>query len=259
MQLREEFKGKTVLVTGASMGLGYTCAEYFERCGSQLVITGRTAKKLENLKSSFRSPGDHLAFSGDLLIEREIHYLVEKIKNTYGQVDIIVHSQGGGYGFREPLLSWEQFNMLHKLNVASGAEINRLLIPDMIEQKSGNIIHVGSIASQEAIGSVGYNTVKAALAAYVRSLGREMASTGIFVTGILPGGFTAPDNSMIRLKENNPKIYDSFIRERLPRKKMGKVEEIIPLVCLLASDAGSMMNGCCVPIDAGEGTAYITD
>ena len=80
MQLREEFKGKTVLVTGASMGLGYTCAEYFERCGSQLVITGRTAKKLENLKSSFRSPGDHLAFSGDLLIEREIHDLVEKIK-----------------------------------------------------------------------------------------------------------------------------------------------------------------------------------
>ena len=175
-----------------------------------------------------------------------------------GGVDIIIHALGGGYGFSDPMLSWKQIELLHKVNLYAGAEINRLTIPKMIKNKKGSIIHVGSIASQEAVGSVGYNTVKASLAAYVRSLGREMASSGIIVTGILPGGFTAPGNAMIRLQENKPEVYDSFINERLPRKKMGSVTEIIPLICLLASDAGSMMSGCCVPIDAGEGTAYIS-
>jgi len=256
MELKKEFKGKTVLVTGASRGLGCPCAEYFERCGSQLIITGRTIDKLENLKSSFRSPGDHLAFSGDLLIESVIHTLVEKIKNTYGHVDIIVHSQGGGYGFREPLLSWEQFNMLHKLNVASGAEINRLLIPNMMEQKSGNVIHVCSVASQEAVGSVGYNTVKVALAAYVRSLGREIASTGVVVSGILPGAFYGPDNVWRRHEDSRPEMVQQFIEERLPRKYIAESDEIIPLISFLASSDASMMGGSCVPIDAGEGKGY---
>ncbi len=129
----------------------------------------------------------------------------------------------------------------------------------MIENLSGTVIHIGSIASQEAVGSVGYNTVKAGLAAYVRSLGREMASSGIVVTGILPGGFTAPGNAMVWLQKNKPKIYDSFVEKRLPRKRMGSVTEIIPLILLLASDAGSMMNCCCVPIDAGEGRSYMTE
>ena len=97
-----------------------------------------------------------------------------------------------------------------------------------------------------------YNTSKAALAAYVRSLGREIADTGVIVTGVLPGAFLAPNNAFVRLRENNPEVYKNFVQERLPRKRIGQANEIIPLLLYLSSEAASMMSGCCVPIDAGE-------
>ena len=67
----------------------------------------------------------------------------------------------------------------------------------------------------------------------------------------------APDNSMERLRKNNPEAYKKFIQERLPRKKMGTAEEIVPLVLWLCSPSASMMAACCVPIDGGEGLSYV--
>jgi 3-oxoacyl-[acyl-carrier protein] reductase len=118
-------------------------------------------------------------------------------------------------------------------------------------------VHVGSIASQEATASVGYNTVKSALAAYVRSLGRELAESGVVVTGILPGAFYAPENSWRRLEMNKPAVVKEFVEKNLPRKKIADADEVLPLIFFLASKSASMMSGCCVPIDAGEGKSYI--
>ena len=126
----------------------------------------------------------------------------------------------------------------------------------MMERRSGNLVHVGSIASIEGVGSVGYNTVKAALAAYVRSLGRELSRCNVIATGILPGGFISPGNAMGRLQEGNPEAYETFIQDRLPRQVMGEAEELIPMLLLLCSEGASMMGGCLVPIDAGEGRTY---
>ena len=118
-------------------------------------------------------------------------------------------------------------------------------------------MHVGSIASQEATASVGYNTVKSALAAYVRSLGRELAETRVVVSGILPGAFYAPENSWERLKASKPEVVREFIEKNLPRKRIAEVDELLPLIFFLAGKAASMMSGCCVPIDAGEGKSYV--
>ena len=256
MDYQEKFKGKKVLITGASKGLGWVCAQFFEKWGSHLVITGRTLEKLEKLQESFTDPSLHLAVGADLVEREKVELLVEKAREFLGGVDIIIHALGGGYGFRDPLLSWDQFSMLHQVNLGGAAEINRLLLPEMIKRQSGNVIHIGSVASQEATGSVGYNTVKAALAGYVRSLGREMVRNGIVVTGILPGAFYAPENAWRRLEEKKPEVVKQFIQERLPRKKIAQAGEIVPLIALLAGDDASMMAGSCVPIDAGEGVAY---
>ena len=93
------------------------------------------------------------------------------------------------------------------------------------------------------------------MAAYVRSLGREIAGSGIIATGILPGGFYAPENSWERLEAGKPEVVKKFIKERLPRGFLGRAEELVPRILLLCSDAASMMGGCLVPIDAGEGKA----
>ena len=250
-------KNKRVLLTGASKGLGSVCAKEFANMGASLVIAGRNVEKLEELRQTFSDPKNHLVFAGDLTCPENCQDLVSQAFEFLGGFDVIIHVAGGGYGFSDPLLTWEQFDKLLKINVSCAVEINRRIIPEMIKNGYGRVVHVGSIAGQEATGSVGYNTVKAALSGYVRSLGRELAGKGVVVTGILPGAFFAPGNSWRRLEENKPEVVKEFIKEKLPRGKIAEAKELMPLILLLAGDSASMMSGSCVPIDAGEGKAFL--
>lgn len=248
--------GRRVLVTGASQGLGAVAAQELARRGDRLALLARSGEKLEKVRQACESPDRHCSLPVDLLETGSVPDVVRKAREFLGGIDVVLHAAGGGLGFHNECLAPDEFLKLFSLNLGSAAEINRLVIPEMKEQRSGNLVHVGSIASSEGVGSVGYNTVKAGLAAYVRSLGRHLAPFNIVATGILPGGFTGPDNAMVRLSAKNPEAYRNFIEERLPRKAMGEAQEIIPLLMLLCSDAASMMAGCMVPIDAGEGRAY---
>jgi 3-oxoacyl-[acyl-carrier protein] reductase len=251
------FTGKRILITGASKGLGAVCASELASLGARLFLAGRNLDRLEKLRNSFPSPQDHGIFAGDLASPNVIEELAEDGLKHLGGFDVVLHVMGGGYGFRDALLSHEQLSTLFQVNVAAAAEINRLVVPAMVESRSGYIVHVGSVASHEATASVGYNTVKSALSAYVRSLGRELAESGVVVTGVLPGAFYAPENSWRRLEANNPEVVKEFIEKNLPRKRIAEAGEVVPLILFLASEAASMMAGSCVPIDAGEGKAYV--
>ena len=171
-------------------------------------------------------------------------------------VDVVLHIAGGGFGLKDKLIKNQDLKTLLQINIGAAAEINRLVFKSKVYNKNLKLVHVGSIASNEAVGSVGYNVSKSALAAYVRSLGRELYKKNVIVTGILPGGFIAPGNAMERLKNKNIKDYKKFIKMRIPRASMGNVNEVLPMLLFLCSKHSAMMGGCLVPIDAGEGKAY---
>lgn len=250
-------EGKHILITGASKGLGSVCARALAAHGARLALMARSTDKLEEVRLSLPSPEKHLSVPLDLTDMSQLREGISKAKSFLGDIDIVLHVAGGGLGLRDPLLDADGLIKLFTLNLVVAAEINRLVVPDMFKKRKGNLVHVASIASSEATASVGYNTVKAALAAYVRSLGREIAGSGVVATGILPGGFYAPENSWERLEASKPEVVKQFIKERLPRGFLGRAEELIPMILLLCSDAASMMGGCLVPIDAGEGKAYL--
>lgn len=252
-----DLKNRNVLITGASKGLGSVCSKALADHDARLALIARSAEKLEEVRSNCKNSEKHIVIVSDLSDMKKLHDAIGISREFLGEIDVVLHVVGGGLGFRDPLLSSEDLYKLFMLNVGVAAEINRIIVPHMMKKKRGNLVHVCSISSSEATGSVGYNTVKAALAAYVRSLGREIAASGVVATGILPGGFYAPENSWERHKANNPKMVEKFIEERLPRKFLGKAEELIPMILLLCSDAASMMSGCLVPIDAGEGRSYL--
>ncbi|MBI4425475.1 MAG: SDR family NAD(P)-dependent oxidoreductase [Elusimicrobia bacterium] len=251
-----ELSGKKVIVTGASKGLGLVGARALAAEGARLALLARSGDALEAARGSLPEPAAHVAISADLTDPRRLREAVERAREFLGGVDVVLHAAGGGLGLRDPLLGFDDLLKLFVLNLGVAAEINRLVVPDMKRAGRGNLVHVGSIASSEGVGSVGYNTAKAALAAYVRTLGRELAGSNIVATGILPGGFSAPQNAMERLAANNPEAYKRFVEERLPRRVMGEAKELVPMILLLCSSQASMMGGCLVPIDAGEGRAY---
>ena len=167
-----------------------------------------------------------------------------------------MHIAGGGLGLKEKLIKNDDLKKLLQINLGASVEINRLVVKNNLKDHPLKLVYVGSIASSEAVGSVGYNISKSALAAYVKSLGRELYQDNVIVTGILPGGFTSPGNAMERFKNKNLKDYKKFIKTRIPRGVMGDANDILPMLLFLCSKHSSMMGGCLVPIDAGEGKAY---
>jgi len=251
------FSQKNIVITGASKGLGYHAALDFASKGANLALLSRDETSLVNLVDHLEGE-QHRYYLNDLSDVDQTEIVATKVLDDFdGKIDVVLHAAGGGYGMREPLISSNEIYTLFMGNLGGAINLNRLFIPSMIKQEKGSVIHIGSIASHEITGSVGYNTVKSATSAYVRTIGKEMAQYGVVITGILPGGFVAKDNAMIRLKENKPDIYQEFIDERLPRGYMGDVSELIPMVRYLSSNDASMMGGCMVPIDAGEGNAYL--
>jgi len=243
-------RDKRIIVTGASRGLGAEAAKSFADQGATLVLMARSRERLEEIRKSCRDPDKLLSIDVDLTDMARLEEAVGKAVEFLGDVDVVLHAAGGGLGLRSELLGYSDFHKLFALNLGIAVEINRLVAPKMKERRTGYLVHVGSIASSEGVGSVGYNTVN------VRSLGRELAAYQIVATGILPGGFSGPANAMKRLEASQPEVYKRFIEERLPRGVMGQARELIPMLSLLCSDDASMMGGCMVPIDAGEGRAY---
>ena len=254
----DDYAGKTVLITGASKGLGQVAAAAFAASGASVFMAARTEEKLEALRLSLPTPDHHRTFPADLTDPGNIGRLANALLAGFGPPDIVIHSMGGGLGFHDPLPTTEQLDDLFRTNLCASMELNRVLIPTMCKDGDNGryIVHVGSTASTAAIASVGYNTVKAALAAYVRSLGNEYAPTNVVITGILPGAFYAPGNSWEILEQDKPETVERFVKERLPRGMIAKSEEILPLLFLLTGSGASMMAGTCVAIDAGEGHSY---
>ena len=116
-------------------------------------------------------------------------------------------------------------------------------------------MHVGSIASNESVGSLSYNVAKSSLSSYVRSLSKQISKHNICPTGISPGGFIFENNAMGRLKKNNKLVFDKFIKERLPRKKMPKAEELLPIIFMLLEN-NMIFSGNMISCDSAEGNFY---
>jgi|TARA_B110000259_G_scaffold177886_1_gene215579 NAD(P)-dependent dehydrogenase (short-subunit alcohol dehydrogenase family) len=246
---------KKIIIIGASKGLGQAAAIWFSKLNYKIALLSRSHLNLEKVRKKCKNSKLHISLEINLLDISTIKKSINRAIKFLNGVDVVLHAAGGGLGLKENLISANDFLKLLNLNILSAVEINRLIVPKM---KKGNIIHVGSIASYESVGSVGYNSAKATITAYVKTLGRELSKKNIIMTGILPGGFMAPENAMHRLKKNNKKAFNDFIKNRLPRKKMGNTNEIMPIIEFLASKNAGMMSGCLMPMDGGEGKSYNT-
>lgn len=250
-------KNKNIIITGASTELGEQLATKLS-LNNKLLLISRNKEKLIKIKKKLPKKNiDYLVIDyqnhndfNDL--KKKIDFFFNKKKGVHG----VVHIAGGGLGIKSLFPTNEELFKMFKLNIFGAIQVNNIIIPMMKKIKRGNLVHVGSIASHEAVGSLSYNMAKASLNAYVRSLGKEIAQFGITVNGISPGGFIGKDNAMHRLKKNNIAAFKKFEAERLPRKKMGKIDEIIPFLIFLLSENSGMSNGCLIPLDAGEGKFY---
>jgi 3-oxoacyl-[acyl-carrier protein] reductase len=175
----------TVLVTGASRGLGRSVALSLAAEGRRVVGIARDSNDLEQLEkelSAFRT--DNEVKSCDLTKKTQI---LELLNGIHGEIDGVVHNLGGTIETINNLMSTEDIINALQLNLFPAIEINNQLINQFRKRRSGYLVHISSLASLENSGSNSYSVAKAALNAYVRNLGKNLIQEGISVTAILPG------------------------------------------------------------------------
>ncbi len=252
------FRDKNILITGASYGLGSFLAKELGKLGSNLILVARNKKKLQVTLSKISNETKSIIIPCDLQSNQDIEKMCKKVKNKFPYLDIIMHVAGGGLGVKDPFPTHKDYMRVMNLNLFSIFEINRYLLPFLKKNSQSTIFHVGSIASNEAIGSLSYNVAKVGLVAYVRSLSKEISGSGIVVNGIAPGAFECENNAMSRLKKNNLEAYQKFVEEKIPSRKMPTAKDLLPLILLLIGKNNLIYNGNIVSCENGEGRFYKT-
>ena len=143
-----------------------------------------------------------------------------------------------------------------RLNVEVALEINRAFIPVMREKKWGRICHVSSISALENQGPPAYCAAKAALNAYVRSLGRFVCADNVILTSIMPGAIFTKDGYWDTALQERPDHVEKYLNERMATRRFGRVEEISELVAFLCSEHSSFCAGSALLADGGQGKSF---
>lgn len=242
--------GKVAIVTGGGGSLGTVCSIALAEAGAAVVVAGRTLAKCEETAGKVRDIGGRaLALKVDITDPDDCRNMVERTRAEFRTIDILFNNAGIAY----PLLvvdsdPKEWMNVIH-VNVNGTFLCTQPVARAMIEQKSGRIINMGTIA-----GGVGfpyrsaYGASKAAVTNLTKTLALELGPHGITVNEIAPTVIQSEINREFFQKQ--PEFYDRVLK-RTALGRFGKPEDLAGLLVFLASPAASFITGQTVYVDGG--------
>jgi len=241
-------KGKSVVVTGASRGIGFAIAEAFALEGANISICGRDTSSLRNAEARLSVHGTSVhAFSCDVADPENIAGFITDSTAALGGIDVLVNNPSG-FGEIDDEDGWRKSIDVDLLGLV---RVTRHAIPVM-EKSGGNIIHISSISGLMASPeSPPYGAVKAAVAHYTMSQAALLAEKNIRVNCIAPGSIYFKDGVWDEVKRDDPALFDAVVAE-IPFGRMGKPEEIATAAVFLASDAANWITGQTLAVDGGQ-------
>ena len=251
-------KNKNVLITGGSKGIGYSVSKLFDDEGANLIIVSRSKKNLNNIKKNLTKNPNHSFISKNLLKDEKFTNLKKIIKKKYkNKIDIIIHNVGGALGVKDILSSTKEWIKVWKFNVGIAINLNNYLIPKM-KKTGGKIIHVSSISAitggakiKPYGGSPAYSCAKAFLNMYSKTLSREVIQNNINVSLVMPGTVLVENKHWHKMKKNNKKIYNQYVKNFHDINRLADPDEIAPYIIFLASKFSTYAVGTQVNIDGG--------
>ena len=179
------YKDKTILITGASSGIGEAFANTLDKLGAKLILTARSKDKLEQMVSSMNNA---VSIPGDLSKKEFPQELYAKVNEMKLKVDILINNAGFGYSGKFLDNSMVNYNEMINLNICSLTHLTHLFMKDMIENKSGGIINISSLASFQPIPFFSiYAATKAFVTSFTLSLYEEYREKNIKILGVCPG------------------------------------------------------------------------
>ncbi|MBE5935577.1 MAG: SDR family oxidoreductase [Lachnospiraceae bacterium] len=236
---------KTVLITGASRGIGKAIAIKFAKKNYNVVINCiKNEDKLMETKKEIESYNVKCyAYVGDIGVYNNAKELFKNIKSQFGKVDVLVNNAGISYIGLLTDMSIDDWNRIVNTNLTSVFNCCKLAVPDMVSAKCGKIINISSVwGNNGASCEVAYSATKGAINAFTKALGKELAPSNIQVNAIACG---AIDTEMNQFLDDDELL--SIIND-IPANRLGNASEVADLVYQI-SQKNEYLNGQIITLD----------
>ena len=251
-----DFSGKTVLITGASMGLGEGFALGFADAGADLILTARSADLLEDVAQRCRSMGATVTVvPGDVSVEVDVARVVAAGVEAHGRIDVLINNAGVSdmRGVAPESFDMDTWNRIMSIDLNGAFMYLRDVGRHMLGSGGGSIVNICSIMGHGAneLNVIAYTAAKGALRNLTLQLGCEWADRGVRVNSVSPGFIVT---EMVRPALEGMGM-DKWIASRTPMRRIGELREIVDPVLFLASDAASYITGHDLNVDGGTNAA----
>ena len=258
--MTKRLEEKIALVTGAGSGIGEATIKRFAREGATVIGCGRRLDALEKVMAEIEAQGgEGMMLQADLGHHEEAEKLVNTIIDTYGRLDVLVHSAGVGMSYQDvnpdsmndiaktPFSAWRE---VMTINLDAAFSICQAALQPMLQQGSGSIINVSSVGGLGGapIGHT-YCAAKAAMVNLTRCMAVAYAAQGVRSNCICPG---LTDTPMVEKSNQQLMQIPDFLKMVSPMHRMGESSEMADVCLFLASDESSYVNGVIMPIDGGK-------
>lgn len=235
--------GKTILVTGASSGIGKVIAIECSKMGACVCVTGRDKDRLQGTFNNLTGEG-HILLKADLTVRTELIELVENLP----PLDGLVNNAGISRRLLVKDITPDALENIMNNNFASSVMLTRALLKTKKVNKNASILFISSRgADRPTIGNAMYSASKGAINSFAKVMALELAPQGIRVNCILPGMVWTP------LIEHSPLSFEQYREDekRYPLGRYGRPEDVAYLALYLLSDASSWMTGSLITLDGG--------
>ncbi|MGH6676903.1 MAG: glucose 1-dehydrogenase [Xanthobacteraceae bacterium] len=248
-----EFKGKTIVITGAGRGIGQATAHRFAAASGEVAVFDRDLKAAEETVAEIlKSGGAARAYGCDITDRAAIEAAVAATENDLGPIDVLVNN--AGWDIFRPFLKttpadWER---LIAINLMGALHMHHVVLPLMVARKSGRIVTVASDAAR--VGSSGeavYAACKAGLVALSKTLAREHARDGITVNVVCPGPTATKLFEEYKKGAGNPEKLVEAFRRAIPLGRIGEPEDLPGAIVFFASDAAAYVTGQVLSVSGG--------
>lgn len=246
-----DLTGKTALITGGGRGLGAQIAEGYAEAGANIVLCSRKVEACQETADRLAKLGvKTLALSCDISKPEDVHKVVDRTVKEFGTIDILVNNSGATWGAPAEEMPLEAWHKVINVNVTGTFLMSQAAGKIMIEQKSGKIINIASVAGlggtdPRVMDTIGYNTSKGAVITMTKDLAVKWGRYGINVNAIAPGFFPTKMSAAIIEHGKNP------ILEATPLRRFGSADDLKGAALFLASNASNYVTGDVLIVDGG--------
>lgn len=239
-------EGKSAIITGSSRGIGLAVAKAFAENGAGLVVHGTSGKSLIAVKNVISENCEYI--SGDIGEPETSRRLAESCIKAFGKIDILVNNAGINTRTKFLELDYGEWEKVLHVNLTGAFYACKIVLPHMLERKTGCIINMSSSAGKTAHpnASVCYGVSKAGIDALTRKLAYDFAPFGIRVNSICPGPIETDMSSQWN------EDYRKNVLAGIPLRRLGKPEDVANLAVFLASDMSGFITGESININGGK-------